>query len=133
LLQKALACRQRIERIRARLPTDAESVLRDEMLEAFLSFHLFLLIQDAVDLAVHLVSARGLAVPSSQREAFEALAKAGIITVETATAMGGVASLRNRIAHAYGDVDPVRLVREAPSGLAAIARFLDEATPALTA
>jgi uncharacterized protein YutE (UPF0331/DUF86 family) len=37
-----------------------------------------------------------------------------------------MASLRNRIAHAYGDLDPIRMVREAPVGLEIVARFLDE-------
>ena len=133
LLRKALACRDRIARIRARLPADAEAVLKDELLEAFISFQLFLLIQDAVDLAVHLVAARGLAVPSSQREAFESLAKAGLISHETAAAMGAAAGLRNRIAHTYGDVDPVRVVRETPAGLESVSRFIDEITLVLTA
>jgi uncharacterized protein YutE (UPF0331/DUF86 family) len=128
LLRKALVCRDRIERIRARLPDDAQAVLQDELLEAFISFQLLLLIQDVVDLAVHLVAARGLDVPGSQREAFEALAKAGLISHDTAAAMGAAAALRNRIAHTYGDVDPVRVVREAPGGLDRVSRFLDEIT-----
>ena len=132
LLRKALACRDRIGRIRTRLPADPQTVLKDELLEAFLSFQLFLLIQDAVDLAVHLVATRGLAVPSSQREAFEALAQSGLIAPDTASAMGAAAALRNRIAHTYGDVDPVRIVRETPAGLESVSRFLDEITPALT-
>ena len=40
--------------------------------------------------------------------------------------MGQIAALRNRIAHSYGEVDPVRVVREAPTGLLIIERYLDE-------
>jgi len=40
--------------------------------------------------------------------------------------MAQMASLRNRIARSYGDLDPVRMVRETPAGLDAVARFLDE-------
>lgn len=116
LLKKALLCRARVERIRRALPADPTDVERDEKLEAFLSFHLFLLAQDAVDLAAHLVAARGLDVPGSQRETFDALAAAGLLGRDTAEGMAGLASLRNRIAHAYGDVDAVRMVREAPAG-----------------
>jgi len=126
LLKKLIACRERIERIRAKLPENAASILTDDLLEAFLSFHIFLLVQDASDIANHLVAANGLGIPGSQRDAFLALARAGTIARETAVAMGAAAGLRNRIAHAYGDVDPVRLVEEAPEGLAAIGRFLDE-------
>jgi uncharacterized protein YutE (UPF0331/DUF86 family) len=126
LLRKALQCRARIEKLRAALPADPSEVLRDERLEAFISFNLFLLVQDAVDLAAHLIAARGLAVPASQREAFDALAVAELIPRETAAAMAQMAALRNRVAHAYGDLDPVRMVREAPTGLDAVQRFLDQ-------
>jgi len=49
-----------------------------------------------------------------------------LIAAETARAMGQMASLRNRIAHSYGDLDPVRMVREAPTGLAHVEKLLDE-------
>lgn len=133
LLKKLLACRQRIERIRARLPTEPARVLSDELLEAFLSFQIFLLVQDASDIANHVVMARGLTIPSSQRDAFLTLARSGLIQQDTALAMGAAAGLRNRIAHAYGDIDPVRLVDEAPAGLAILGRFLDEITGSISA
>jgi uncharacterized protein YutE (UPF0331/DUF86 family) len=126
LTRKLLACRQRLSRIRAALPARAEQVLEDERLEAFLSFHIFLLLQDAADLATHVVAGRGLGIPASQREAFDLLAAAGLIAKETAAAMGAAVGLRNRIAHNYGDVDPVRVVREAPRGLQAVEQLLAE-------
>jgi uncharacterized protein YutE (UPF0331/DUF86 family) len=126
LLRKLVGCRDRIARIRAALPGEPEAVSKDERLEAFISFNLFLLIQDAVDLAAHLISEQGLGVPDSHRDAFEILAAKGLLARETADGMGAMASLRNRIAHAYGQLDPVRMVREAPAGLEIVARFLDE-------
>jgi uncharacterized protein YutE (UPF0331/DUF86 family) len=129
LLSKILACRDRIERIRRKLPREPASVAADELLEAFLSFNIFLLIQDASDLANHLVAAKGLGVPASQRDVFLALARAGLIDEPSALEMAAAAGLRNRIAHAYGDVDPVRLVEEAPTGLATVERFLSQVAP----
>ena len=126
LLRKILACRDRIEKLKDAIPVQAEEVAVDERLEAYLSFHLFLLIQDAVDLAAHLVAERGLAVPASQRESFEALARAGVLTAKSAEAMARMVSLRNRIAHSYGEVDVIRMVRELPAGLTDARRFLDE-------
>lgn len=126
LIKKLLASRVRIAKLRSALPVVAEDVLKDERLEAYISFGLFLLIQDAVDLAAHLIAARGLGVPSSQRESFEILVQAGLIGRELAAEMGQIAALRNRIAHSYGEVDPVRVVREAPTGLSIVERFLDE-------
>jgi uncharacterized protein YutE (UPF0331/DUF86 family) len=126
LLRKALACRNRIERIRAALPADPNQILSDERLEAFIAFNIFLLVQDSIDLAAHLAAARGLDVPGSHRETFEALARANLISRETSAAMGQMAALRNRVAHSYGDLDPVRMVREAPTGLVLVGTFLDE-------
>ncbi len=126
LLRKLVLCRDRVEKIRRALPANAEDVMKDERLEAFIAFHLFLLVQDAVDLAAHVVAERGLGVAASLRETFQFLATAGLISAESAAAMGGLASLRNRIAHTYGGVDPVRMVRETPGGMDAVSRFLDE-------
>lgn len=131
MLQKAVACRDRLAKIRLSLPDNPQHVRGNEQLEAYLSFNIFLLLQDAIALATQLVSAHGLGIPSSQREAFEALAKANLITASTATAMSAAASLRNRIAHTYGDLDPVRLVAEAPAGLDVVERFLNEVSPSL--
>ena len=81
---------------------------------------------DAIDLAAHLIAERGLGVPASHREVFEILSRANLITPDSAQAMSLMASLRNRIAHSYGDLDPVRMVRETPGGLDAATRFFDE-------
>ena len=59
------------------------------------------------------------------------LASADLLKKETAAAMGQIAALRNRIAHSYGEVDPVRVVREAPTGLLIIERYLDEVASAV--
>ena len=126
LLKKALRIRDRIAKLRGALPLAPSEVLADERLESFISFQLFLLIQDAVDLATHLVAARGLAVPGSQREVFEALAADALLRSETARGMAAMASLRNRIAHAYGELDPARMVVELPTGLDLLQCFLDE-------
>ncbi len=131
MLQKAVACRDRLAKIRMALPVDAREVTVNERLEAFISFNIFLLLQDAIALATQLVSSKGLGVPASQRETFETLAKAQLIGTDTAASMGAASALRNRIAHTYGDLDPVRLVAEAPAGLAVVERFLDEITPSL--
>jgi len=134
LLQKSLRLRERIAKLRAALaaePALLDAISQDEHLEAFLAFNLFLAIQDAVDLAAHVVSTHGLVIPATQREAFEALAKGGRLSTDTSVAMGALASLRNRIAHSYGDLDIRRLVTEMPRGLDHLERFVTELTPSL--
>jgi uncharacterized protein YutE (UPF0331/DUF86 family) len=131
LLKKLLLIRDRIAKVRAALPARPEQIAQDERLEAFVSFNLFLLAQDSIDLATHLVAARGLAVPGSQREVFETLVAAGLLTAETGQAMAALASLRNRIAHSYGEIDPARLAAEAPTGLAHAERMIEELSAVL--
>jgi len=131
LLRKLILCRERIEKVRGALPAHPEDIVADERAQAFVAFNLFLLIQDALDLAAHLVAERGLAVAGSQRESLEALARAGILGAESASSMSRRASLRNRIAHSYGDLDVVRMVRETPAGLEAVRLFLDQIAAAV--
>jgi hypothetical protein len=66
LLRKLMLCRERIEKIRSALPALPEQILNDERNQAFVAFNLFLLIQDAMDLAAHLISERG-PVPNGNR------------------------------------------------------------------
>jgi uncharacterized protein YutE (UPF0331/DUF86 family) len=131
LLRKLILCRERIEKVRGALPAHPEDIVADERAQAFVAFNLFLLIQDALDLAAHLVAERGLAVAGSQRESLEALARAGILGAESASSMSRMASLRNRIAHSYGDLDVVRMVRETPAGLEAVRLSLDQIAAAV--
>ena len=58
LVRKAVSCRDRIDKLRAALPATAADVLRDERLEAFISFNLFLLVQDATDIGMQMIAAR---------------------------------------------------------------------------
>ena len=126
LLKKLLLLRARIGRLRDARPSDPEAIASDERLEAFIAFNLFLAIQDALDLGAHLVTERGLAIPATQREVFEALGGAGLLSPDVVRAMGAMVSLRNRIAHSYGELDSVRMIRELGVGLDQLERFADE-------
>jgi hypothetical protein len=58
------------------------------------------------------------------------LADRSVIDRETATALRGAAGLRNRIAHGYGQLDYVRVHREAQPGIPALRAFLMAASRA---
>ncbi len=78
--------------------------------------------QCAIDLALVLVSKRGLAVPQSYREAFFLLARDGLISPELAGALGRWAGLRNLLVHVYTALDLER-VREALSDTSPLKEF----------
>ena len=49
------------------MPAEPAEVLGDELLEAFVSFHVLLLIQDCADIANHLVTVKSLGLPGGFR------------------------------------------------------------------
>ena len=120
LLKKIAELRAYVADVRRRLPADAAAFAADADQRDLVAFHLLLAVQNAIDIATHLVASEGLGVPSSHREAFESLAAAGLIDVGLAARVAETASLRNRLAHAYGSVDWLKLHAEAPQHVAAL-------------
>ncbi len=59
----------------------------------------------SIDLAMHLVRRKRLGVPQDSRGAFEALAEAGVLTAERASALGAMVGFRNVAVHDYRKVD----------------------------
>ena len=65
--------------------------------------------QCAIDLALAMISRRGLGIPQTYRDAFSLLARAGVLDAELATELEGWAGLRNVLAHVYTSLDLDRL------------------------
>ncbi len=80
-------------------------------------------VQEAMDIALHIASDEGWELASTYRDAFVVLARHGVISSELAATLGGAAQLRNRIAHGYATVDVDRLWSELPAGSAAFGEF----------
>jgi uncharacterized protein YutE (UPF0331/DUF86 family) len=87
-------------------------------------FHLFLAIQECVDLAAHWIADDGLPPADDYASAFTVLAEQGRIDPALADGMKGAVGLRSRIAHGYAMLDYGRIHDEARAGEEAIRRFL---------
>ena len=61
--------------------------------------------QCCIDLALGLIAQRGLGVPQSYREAFDTLARAGLIDAKLAEELSRWAGLRNVLVHIYTALD----------------------------
>lgn len=122
--RKLAALRQRIDRVRLKLPTTEQEFLDDADRRELIAFNLFLAFQEALDLAAHLIADAGWDVPATARDHFETLARNGVIPSGLANELAACGGMRNLIAHAYGTLDFARLFREAPAGLAALERYL---------
>ena len=62
-----------------------------------------------IDLNYHVLTAAGHPPPKDYYQSFTALAGAGILEAGFAARIAASAGLRNRIAHAYEDIDPARV------------------------
>lgn len=96
---------------------ELEELARPELLDAdvrearFVQHTLQLAIQAALDAASHLVSARRLGEPETNRALFDLLRKAGIIPESMADTLYAMAGFRNVLVHGYQDVE-LAYVRE---------------------
>jgi uncharacterized protein YutE (UPF0331/DUF86 family) len=123
VLRKLAVLRDHVSRARRRRPATVDELLGDQDLQDALCMSLLVAIQEAIDTAFHIAADEGWGVPASNAEAFEILARNGVLSAALAREMGSAASLRNRIAHGYATVDLARLWGEIPSGLDALDRY----------
>ncbi len=87
-------------------------------------FHLFLAIQECIDLAAHWVADEGWGEPDDAASTFDVLADRQVIARDTAATLRAATGLRNRIAHGYAMLDYPRVHREAQAGIPALRAFL---------
>ena len=123
VLHKLQRLRDQIALTRARRPAAPEALSTDLVLRDAMALALMVALQEAIDIAYHIVADEGWGVPDSHRAAFDALAARGVLVPELAARLSAAASMRNRIAHGYAAVDHERLWRELPDGLQALDLF----------
>jgi uncharacterized protein YutE (UPF0331/DUF86 family) len=95
---------RRLRRIKARQPPSVKALAADEDLQDILARNLEVAIQACIDVAFHLCGAHG-AVPTTAGEAFEELAKRGLIERSLAARLQRAVGLRNLLVHEYAEVD----------------------------
>jgi len=122
-------------RLTARRPTEFFRYQADTLLQDAVALSILVVVQEAMDISLHIASDEGWEVATTFRDAFDVLAKHSVITSELAARLGATAQLRNRIAHGYATVDAERVWTELPSGIetfeafsAAVAAFLIKST-----
>ena len=120
---EALAARSREEY----LASDVDETLAERYLER--------MIGRMIDVNYHVLTESGEAPPRDYFESFTALSRIGALPGDFAARLAPCAGLRNRIVHAYDDLDPGRVydaltvaLADVPEYLAAIRRFLQATT-----
>ena len=121
--RKLATLEDHLQRLRQRRPQTIEIFERDLLLQDAIALGILVVVQEAMDIALHIASDEGWTLASTYREAFAVLEQHGIIDAGLAAALAGTAQLRNRIAHGYATVDVARVWNELPSGTAACEAF----------
>jgi len=136
VVRKLAMLDEHLRRLRERRPADVASFASDTLLQDAVSMSVLVVVQEAMDIALHIASDEGWELATTYREAFIVLERHGVIDPTlTPLLIGAAAQLRNRIAHGYASLDVERLWTELPSGIStfsayagAIAAFLRQAS-----
>ena len=117
VLRKLTLLREHLGRLRRRRGAASQPPAVDVDVQDAVAMSLMVVIQESLDIALHMAADEGWGIPSSYAEGFDLLAKHGVVSDPTATALGRMAALRNRIAHGYASVDFQRIWQELPEGI----------------
>ncbi len=82
-----------------------EAIRADIREERFVEHTLQIAIQEALDVASHIVSDERLGEPETNRELFDLLVRAGRLPPALAPTLRNMAGFRNVVVHGYRDVD----------------------------
>lgn len=112
-----------VGRIEQRRPTSADALRKDLLVQDAIAMSLLVVVQEALDIALHIASDAGWEIANTYRDTFLVLAAHNVIDHDLALQLGQIAQLRNRIAHGYSTLDSERLFRELPNGCACMRTF----------
>jgi len=114
---------EHLRRLRERRPEELESFMKDLLLQDAVALSVLVVVQEAMDIALHIASDEGWELASTYRDAFVVLERHGVIPAALAASLASAAQLRNRIAHGYATLDPGRLWSELPAGVASFEAY----------
>jgi len=116
LIAKLVQLQDAIDRVQAKRPDTVDQLLADRDLQDIIAKNLERAVQVSIDIATHLATMNGMAPPTAS-DAFRALAEAGHLDREVASAMVRAVGFRNVSVHDYVEVDWGIVMRIAVAGL----------------
>jgi uncharacterized protein YutE (UPF0331/DUF86 family) len=121
--RKLAILNEHLRRLRERRPDDLLVLKADQLLQDAIALSVLVVVQEAMDIALHIASDEGWELASTYREAFVVLERHGLLDPTLTPSLARAAQLRNRIDHGYASLDVERLWTELPSGIDAFAAF----------
>ena len=107
--EKVRRLRRTSESLASCLPRDATQLGGDRDSLDLVSFRVYLAMQEAIDLAAHIIADQGWGPAPSLRDHFVILADKGVVDGALAASLADGIKVRNLIGHAYAEVDPAKL------------------------
>ena len=105
VLNKLEGLRRCLTRIQDKTPESFELLAKDYDLQDIIVLNLERAIQTCVDIALHIISNREIAVPDTMAKAFSTLREEGLLDKATAECMSRSVGFRNTAVHAYQELD----------------------------
>lgn len=103
--QKLESLRRCLVRLRDKCPADADRLAGDPDAQDIVTLNLTRAVQMSVDIAAHLIATREIPPPDTMGQAFDALAKAGVIEAALASRLKKAVGFRNIAVHNYEAID----------------------------
>lgn len=124
LAERTMVVERHLARVAARLPSDAAALAPSSDVSDAVILHLWQATQVVIDLGMSACLYFHLGAPASYGDAFQRLHQAGVIDESLAARLGRAAGFRNVVAHAYDQLDMVRVFRAASEGPGDLRAFL---------
>ena len=124
LAERVMAVERHLARVRERLPADSAAFRPSTDASDAVILHLWQATQIVIDLAVSACIHLKLGAPGTYADAFRRLAAAGHLDEALAARLARAAGFRNVVAHAYEQLDMIRVHRAASEGPTDLVRFL---------
>ena len=104
-LEKLKTSLVRLKRIEDHTPTSLQEYLASDILQDGLMKNLEDVIQNILDACALIIKERDLGIPGEDQGYVDLIKNAGLITEETSHKLHRFRGLRNRLVHAYGQID----------------------------
>jgi uncharacterized protein YutE (UPF0331/DUF86 family) len=124
LAERTMVVERHLTRVADRLPADSSGFLPASDASDAVILHLWQATQVVIDLATSACLHFKQGAPASYADAFRRLSAAHVISGDLASRLGRAAGFRNVVAHAYDQLDMVRVYRAAREGPADLRAFL---------
>jgi uncharacterized protein YutE (UPF0331/DUF86 family) len=103
--EKIESLRRSLVRVSSKCPRDSADLEADIDAQDIVALNLTRAVQLCVDIAAHIIASREIAPPNTMGQAFDTLAKAGIIEMDLATRLKKSVGFRNIAVHNYNAID----------------------------